>query len=123
MQEQLDFIQLQLWLLVSLFSLLILTNVICYLKRNESNKRDEPAFSLMWDKDQLEELIEKARTYLQQYPNHQSALYFGAKALIVKQQFGEAAGYLERLSRIEPSLRDGYQDMIDECKRHEIESF
>jgi cbb3-type cytochrome oxidase subunit 3 len=119
MIEELNFIKLQLWVLICLFALFILLNAIVYKCQNKNKKTDEPNFSLMFDQDKIDDLIEKAGSHLQLYPNHTSALFFGAKALIVKQQFSEARKYLERLSVIEPSLLDRYQDMIDDCKKHE----
>jgi tetratricopeptide (TPR) repeat protein len=119
MLEELKFIQLQLWVLIGLFGLFILLNVLCNRCKNRDKKQNEPSFSLMFDKDQLDELIEQSSKHLELYPNHSSALFFGAKALIVRKQFTEAIKYLERLSTIEPSLLDSYQDMIDDCKKHE----
>ena len=119
MQEALNLIQIQLWVLIGLFGLFILLNVLCNRCKNRDKKQNEPTFSLMFDKDQLDELIEQSSKHLELYPNHSSALFFGAKALIVRKRFSEARKYLDRLSIIEPSLLDNYQDMIDDCKKHE----
>jgi cytochrome c-type biogenesis protein CcmH/NrfG len=118
MQEDLAFVQLQLWVVIGLLGVFVLTNIYCYLATRQQRKSDEPSFSSMWDKDQLDNLIQRSQEYLRKYPNHQSALYFGAKALIARRRFSEARINLEKLSEIEPSLRSSYQDMIDECKKH-----
>jgi cytochrome c-type biogenesis protein CcmH/NrfG len=117
MQQELAFIQIQLWVVIGLLAVFVLTNLYVATTRRRG-KPDEPRFGQMWDKNQLDELILKSEEHLREYPNHQSALYFGAKALIVRKRFSEAQRKLDKLLQIEPGLRSSYQDMIDECQRH-----
>jgi len=121
MQEQLNSIQLQLWIVIVLFAVFAIANVLNYLclrKKNQAES-DEPKFSLMFDMDQIDELIEKSTKHLQIYPNHIDALYFGAKALIVKKQFSEAKKLLERLATLDPTISETIQDMLELCIKNE----
>jgi hypothetical protein len=117
MEQDLAFIQVQLWVVIGLFAVFVLTNVLVATTRRRE-KTKEPRFGQMWDKDQLDELIRQSEQYLREYPNHQTALYFGAKALIVKKRFSEARKNLDKLSEIEPGLRSSYEELIEECKKH-----
>ena len=117
MEQDLAFIQVQLWVVIGLFAVFVLTNVLVATTRRRKNT-EEPRFGQMWDKDQLDKLIRESEEYLREYPNHQGALYFGAKALIVRKRYSEARRNLDKLSKIEPSLRSSYQDMIEECQKH-----
>jgi hypothetical protein len=119
MEEQIQFIQYQLWFVIALFALLIATNVVCYFLR-KSEKENDHNFGDMWDKDQLDMLIKKSSEYLIEYPNHSGALYFGAKALIArKENIPEARKRLNKLLDIEPTLKDSVQDIIDELDSSE----
>jgi hypothetical protein len=116
MEQELQFIQIQLWFVIALFLVLITTNIICYFVR-KNEKKTEPEFGVMWDKDQLDELIKKSREYLVEYPNHPGALYFGAKALVArKENIEEARRRLNKLLEIEPSLKDSVQDILNELQ-------
>jgi len=119
MEQDLQYIQYQLWFVIALFALLIATNIVCYfVRKGERNK--EPKFSEMWDKDKLDELIKKSSEYLLEYPNHPGALYFGAKALVArKDNLGEARRRLNKLIETEPSLRSSVQEVLDELDSHE----
>ena len=114
MEQQLQLIQYQLWFVIALFALLIATNVVCYFVR-KNEKSIDPQFGEMWDKDQLDKLIKKSSEYLIEYPNHQNALYFGAKALVAKREnIPEAKRRLKKLLNNEPTLRESIQEIIDE---------
>jgi len=69
MEQELQFIQYQLWFVIALFLLLIATNVICYFVR-KSGKDNTPRFGEIWDKGELNKLLKKSREYLIEYPNH-----------------------------------------------------
>jgi len=119
MEQEIQFIQYQLWFVIALFALLIATNVVCYFLRKR-DKDNEPKFGNMWDKDQLDVLIKKSSEYLVEYPNHPGALYFGAKALIArKENIAEARRRLTKLLDSEPTLRDSVQEMLDELDSSE----
>ena len=115
MVDQLAFIQAQLWVVMGLFAVLVVGNFICMrLRRTEDRKRaDRPQFGTMWEKDQLDELLSVADRHLSEYPNSQDALYFSAKVLIAKGRFSEARPRVERFQRLEPTMRDAWQPMLD----------
>jgi len=119
MEQELQFIQNQLWFVIALFALLIATNIVCYFVR-KSEKGSDPKFGEMWDKDQLDMLIKKSSECLVEYPNHSGALFFGAKALIArKENIAEARRRLTKLLDIEPSLKDSVQEILDELESSE----
>ena len=69
----------------------------------------------MWDKGQIDALIIKTNEHLFTYPHHQSALYFGAKALITKKEnIAEAERRVNLLMEIEPSLKDSIQVLLND---------
>jgi hypothetical protein len=103
--------------LIAVFAVFAIANVLNYLCLREKNKG--PDFSLMFDKDQIDKLIDESTKYLQTYPNHMNALYFGAKGLIIKKRFSEAKKQLGKLSSIEPSLTEEYKDMVEYCIENE----
>ena len=119
MEQQLQFIQQQLWFVIGLFLLLIATNIICYFVR-KTDRDKEPRFGEMWDKGDLDKLIKKSREHLIEYPNHQSALYFCAKALVAKKEsLAEAKRHLTKLQEIDPTLSKQAQEVVDEIKKIE----
>jgi len=117
MEQELQFIQNQIWFLIGVLALLVATNVICYFSK-KSDEEKSPNFSKMWSKGQLDELVVKAREYLLEYPNQQDALYFGAKAMIAQRKnLDEARKYLERFAEIEPSFSEAVKEGIDEINK------
>ena len=115
MADQLTFIQTQLWIVMGLFAALVVGNFFCMRLRRSSEKErmDRPQFGTMWDKDQLDELLSAADRHLREYPNSQDALYFSAKALMAKGRFSEARARVERFKRLEPTMQDAWQPMLD----------
>ena len=119
MEQELQFIQNQLWFLIALFFLILATNIVCYFVRKGENSSD-PDFSELWVKDQLDKLIRESREYLIKYPNSVDALYFGSKALVAKREgLPEAKMHLTKLLEIEPTLSKQIQEVIDEISRIE----
>ena len=119
MEQQLQFIQYQLWFVIALFLILIATNVVCYFVR-KSDKDNDPKFGEMWNKGDIDALLKKSREYLIEYPNHASALYFCAKALVAKREnLSEARGYLNQLLQNEPRVTAQVQEVIKEIEKIE----
>ena len=117
MEQEIQFIQYQLWFLIGILALLVATNVICYFSRKSEEDKSQN-FSEMWSKGQLDELVIKSRECLLEYPNQQDALYFGAKAMIAQRKnLDEARKYLERFVEIEPSFSEAMQESIDEINK------
>jgi len=114
MEEQLRIIQYQLWVVMALFVLVLIANFVCYFSKRRENSEDDEIFSLLWEKNQLDELVAKSEKYLQKYPNNKDALYFGAKALVVKKEYSRAKDRLDKLLQIEPGLRSSLQQMLQE---------
>ena len=120
MEEQLITIEYLLWTMIALFIFVILTNVICYIVKSGEKRNDDKIFRLLWDKDELDKLIDESEAYLKNYPNNQNALFFGAKALIVRKEYTRAKSRLNTLLEIEPTLRETLEEMLDEI--HNIEN-
>lgn len=112
MEGQLQFIQYQLWALIGLFLALVLTNVVCYLTRRATPSSNDDRFREMWDRNQIDKLAKEAEQYLQQYPNNTNALYYGARAMVVKRRFPTAKAWLRKLSETNPSLSEMVEDEI-----------
>ncbi len=119
MEQELQFIQYQLWFVIALLLLPIARNVFCYFVRKSEEKNDL-RFGEMWDKGELDRLINQSRDHLREYPNHQGALYFCAKALVAKREnLSEAKMYLTKLLEIEPTLSNQIQDILSEIEKIE----
>ena len=113
MQSQLDFIQLQLWIVMGLFGLFVASNIICYrLNKNHRARSNDPELGEMWDKGEIDNVLLEAETILKERPYHLGALYHGAKAHIARQQYTQARVYLERIALTEPLLKDTYQTLL-----------
>jgi len=67
----------------------------------------------------LDDLIARSTDYLKEYPNNVNALYFGAKALVVRKQYKEAKERVDRLSEIEPSLKETVKEILEEINNAE----
>ena len=120
MEQEILYIQHQLWFVIALFLLLIGTNIVCYFAK-KSEKSKEPNFGEMWNKGEIDALIKRAREYLIEYPNHAGALYFCAKALVAKRvNFSEAKEYLNKVLQNNPTFSVQVQEIIDEI--HKMES-
>jgi len=119
MEQELQFIQYQLWFVIALFLILVATNVVCYFVR-KSEKDNDPGFGEMWDKGEIDKVIKKSGEHLIEYPNHAGALYFGAKALVAKRiELTEAKRRLVKLQEIEPTTAASTQELIDEIVKIE----
>ena len=73
----------------------------------------ESKFGEMWDKGNIDELIERTQRHLQDHPHDISALYFGAKALAARGLYDSARSRLRRLMLIEPALHKECQEQLD----------
>lgn len=119
MEQELQIIQNQLWFLIALFALLVATNIGCYFSKL-SEKSKSPRFGEMWDKGELDKLLKESQEYLYEYPNHQSAMYFRAKALLAKRKsLPEAKMHLKKLQEMDPSFNDQIQEILDEIENIE----
>jgi len=80
----------------------------------KGERRSGPKFTELWDRGQLDQLIEKSTAYLIEYPNHPGALCYGAKALVAKKEhLSEARARLTMLIELEPTLKASIQEDID----------
>ena len=119
MEQELRFIQNQLWAVISLFLILIASNIVCYVLR-KSEKNNDPQFDEMWNKGEIDKLIKESKKYLVKYPNHLGALYFGAKALLAKKEnLPVAKSYLKKLQNIEPGINDEVEKILSEIENIE----
>lgn len=105
MEQELAFIQNQLWVLIALLSIFVGGVIYCNLSRkNETIYKDITNFGELWDKGEIDELLINTEKHLKDYPNHSSALYFRAKSLISVNKSSEAIPLLDTLSLNHPEL-------------------
>jgi tetratricopeptide (TPR) repeat protein len=100
MQHDLAFVQNQLWAVIALIGLFIVTNFLCNLQQR---KRKSDLLK-MWDRNELDKLLEACSARRKKFPNHPDGYYFAAKALAAKHDYPAAKAMLERLMEIEPKL-------------------
>jgi len=105
MEQQLAFIQNQLWALIALLLIFVAGIIFCNLSRkNETIYKDITNFGELWDKGEIDDILVKTKEHLESFPNHSSALYFRAKALITVKKYEEAKPLLDTLSLNHPEL-------------------
>ncbi len=112
MEEQILFIQYQIWGVIVLLIIFVVGNVFCYLTRTKERKLS-PEFGDLWDKGKIEELLSESESYLKEYPNYSSALYFRAKALISCKRFDEAKNCIEILILNHPDLKEEVSILLE----------
>ena len=106
-------IELQLWIIIGLFSAVLMGQIICALTSKSSPKNSKGRFSTLWDEAKYDELIAQSAIALKEKPNLQDALYFGAKALHVNGEFEKAKEYYNRLIEAEPTLKRSIKNDLD----------
>lgn len=112
MEQEFAFIQNQLWVLIALFTILLAGNLFCYLTRTKE-REISPAFGDMWDRGEIDEILSESESYLKEYPNFSSALYFRAKALITRKQYEEAKTNLDVLLKNHPDLNPEINELLE----------
>ena len=110
MASDLAFIKLQLWAVIGLLAFFIVSNILCRVF-NCGQPRGEN-FGDLWDRGEVDKLLERAELRLRERPHDIGALYYGSRALMAKGRFAEARKHLERLSAIEPSLKKECADQL-----------
>lgn len=115
MEDELAFVQLQLWVVIGLLAFFVLTNLLCRIFGCEWS--DEKIYAKMWQKGEVDKLLKLAELRLAENPHDIGALYFGARAMVARGRNDDARRLLERLSVIEPSLRSACQEEIGELSR------
>ena len=114
MNDRLELVVLQNWVLIGLLSVLLMLSVACgmmnvrNLRKSRSHWDDpkRPNFSKLWETDAIDELLQRSEAHLAKYKNSSDALYFRAKALRRVGRDNEAKACFERLVQIEPSFRE-----------------
>ncbi len=119
MTEEITFVQNQLWAVIALLAFLIVSTVVCNLTRKREEKTESEKFPELWELGKLDDLIARSTDYLKEYPNNVNALYFGAKALVVRKQYKEAKERVGKLSEIEPSLKETVKEILEEINNAE----
>jgi len=105
-------IELQLWIIIGLFSLVLLGQVFCVFFKS-SKKKEHENFSEMWDQGKYDELILESGIALRDNPNLTNALFFGGKALHAKGKYEQAKEYIEQLMISEPTLRATLEELLE----------
>jgi len=115
MESEVAFIQTQLWIVIGLLVLFIVSNILCRVFGCGERKEDD--FGDLWDKGEVDEVLRKAESRLLERPHDIGALYFGARAMIARGRNLEARALLQRLSVLEPSFRQTCADEIEALDR------
>ena len=115
MEDELAFVQLQLWVVIGLLAFFVLTNILCRIFGCEWS--DEKVYAKMWQKGEIDKLLRAAELRLAENPHDIGALYFGARAMVARGRYDDARKHLERLSIVEPSLRRACLEEIAELDR------
>ena len=100
MEASLAFVQIQLWVVIALLVIFIVSNLLCNLEQ----RRRKSNLLKMWDRNELDELLDACALRRKKFPNHPDGYYFAAKALAAKHDYQGAKAMLERLIEIEPKL-------------------
>jgi len=119
MLEEVTFVQNQLWAVIALLTVLIVSTVVCNLTRKAEKKTESEKFPELWELGKLDDLIVRSTDYLKEYPNNVNALYFGAKALVVRKQYIEVKERVSKLFEIEPSLKEAVKEILEEIENAE----
>jgi len=119
MLEEVTFVQNQLWAVIALLTVLVVSTVVCNLTRKREEKTESEKFPELWELGKLDDLIARSTDYLKEYPNNVNALYFGAKALVVRKQYNDAKERVSKLSEIEPSLKETVKEILEEIDNAE----
>lgn len=116
MEDKLDLIVLQNWILLALL-LGLLANTIFFNLRNRRMLTKEVSFSNLWESDKIEELLSESDAILNRYPNRVDAIYYRARALRKIGNDEKALEYFQRLANVDPSFREEAERQI-----HDIQS-
>ena len=116
MASEMSFVQTQLWVVIGLLVSFVASNILCQIwnRRAARDERSKPKFGEMFDKDELDELLAAAGSYLQTYPNDHSALYFSAQTLMSRGSYNEAHRRFKRIVELDPTMRSSIQPYLDE---------
>ncbi|WP_339899828.1 hypothetical protein [uncultured Gilvimarinus sp.] len=117
MEDKLDLIIIQNWLLLGVIGLLLGINITCNWKsfRREYNRPEQEEIDRLaelWDKDEIDALLRESKRIREKYPNRVDALYFGGKALVKSGQLVEARQLFSKLAEVDYALRDEAQKQI-----------
>jgi hypothetical protein len=104
MEADIAQIKILLWIILGLMAFFVTSNILCHIFKCGQPKEEK--YGDLWQRGQIDELLEKTRSRLSEHPHDISALYFGAKALAASGMHESAMGYIRRLMLIEPTLRE-----------------
>ena len=84
--------------------------------------RKKQKFLDLWRRNKLDELIDRSRVTLKKEPNNSDALLFGAKALRMRGNFGDARLWFARALELEPSLKRIVEGELELIRQKETAS-
>ena len=118
MEDKLDLIIFQNWLLLGVIGLLLAINIICNWKNirreyNQPEKEEADRLATLWDKDQIDQLLTESSKVRAEFPNRVDALYFGGKALMKVGQYQEAKELFIKVAEIDFTLKEDVQREIE----------
>jgi len=114
MDRTLAFVEIQLWVVICLQVVFFLTNFLCnlYNRRRQGSEPFKPNFKYLWERNELDKLLEVSAKYRSQFPNSADAHYFAIKALLAKSRFLEARVLVGHLAQIEPTLKTAVAEWL-----------
>ena len=118
MEDKLDLIILQNWIIL-VFVVLLWFSTVVFNYRNQRRKNLlnlESTFGKLWDADKIEILLIESAKILEKYPNREDALYFRAKALRKIGRDEEALIYFKRLKDVDPYFSEEVELQINDIQ-------
>ena len=118
MEDKLDLIIFQNWLLLGVIGLLLGISMI-YSWRNARRQYNQPKqeevdrFTDLWEKDDIDTLLSESKKVREKYPNRVDALYFGGKALMKSGQLSEARKLFSKLAEVDYTFKTEAQKQIE----------
>ena len=116
MEDKLDLIILQNWILLGLLVVLWATTSICNFFNFKQREPKEPKLGNLWETDQIDKLLDETDEILDKFPNREDALYFRGKALRRIGKDSEAIYYFERLKEVAPAFGNEADRQISDIK-------
>lgn len=122
MEDKIDLIIFQNWLIVGIIGLMLFLTILCNLKNLKNfanNPDDEENINLadLWERNQIDDLLAESEKILKQYPNREDALYWGGKALMKNKKFTQAKDLFSKLIEVDQTYKKTcleYIQIIDE---------
>ena len=116
MEDKLDLIIQQNWILLGLLGVIFLCNFFCNYKNIKSSKPIEIDLYDLWKTDQIDRLLEISDERLNKKPNDELALFLRGKALYKTEKYEAALHCFRRLRSFNPSFNTETDSYISDLE-------